>query len=65
LVYRSLLLNTTEGLGAAASVIAVVELAAKVASLYFEYSSAVMNARCDIKRLRKHTNSLRITVDGM
>ncbi|KAK3363905.1 hypothetical protein B0T25DRAFT_627877 [Lasiosphaeria hispida] len=53
-----------EGLGAAASVIAVLELAAKVASLCLEYSSAVKSARSDIERLRKHTNSLKITVDG-
>ncbi|KXX78527.1 Vegetative incompatibility protein HET-E-1 [Madurella mycetomatis] len=49
---------------ATASVIAVVELAAKIASLCVEYSSAVKNARSDIERLRKHTISLKITVDG-
>jgi WD40 repeat protein len=53
-----------EGLGAAASIIAVVELAAKVASLCLEYSSAVKNARADIDRLRQHTASLNITVEG-
>ncbi|KAK0632942.1 hypothetical protein B0T14DRAFT_542129 [Immersiella caudata] len=53
-----------EGLGAAASVIAVVELAAKVASLCLEYSSAVKHAKSDIERLRKHTDSLKITVNG-
>ncbi|KAK3312023.1 hypothetical protein B0H66DRAFT_101489 [Apodospora peruviana] len=53
-----------EGLGAAASVIAVVELAAKVASICLEYSSAVKNAKSDIERLRKHTDSLKITVYG-
>lgn len=53
-----------EGLGAAASVIAVVELTAKVASLCLEYSSAIKNARSDIERLRQHTNSLKITFDG-
>ncbi|EAQ86590.1 hypothetical protein CHGG_07843 [Chaetomium globosum CBS 148.51] len=53
-----------EGLGAAASVIAVVELAAKVGSLCLEYSSAVKSARSDIERLRKHTESMKITVDG-
>ncbi|KAK4643732.1 hypothetical protein QC761_0070940 [Podospora bellae-mahoneyi] len=52
-----------EGLGAAASVIAVVELAARVASLCLEYSSAVKNARSDIERLRKHTDSLKITIE--
>ncbi|KAK0714729.1 WD40-repeat-containing domain protein [Lasiosphaeris hirsuta] len=53
-----------EGLGAAASVIAVVDLAAKVGSLCLEYSSAVKSARSDIERLRKHTDSLKITFDG-
>ncbi|KAK3333464.1 hypothetical protein B0T19DRAFT_354755 [Cercophora scortea] len=53
-----------EGLGAAASIIAVVELAAKVASLCLEYSSAVKNARADIDRLRQQTNSLKTTVEG-
>ncbi|KAM7210374.1 hypothetical protein V8F06_014238 [Rhypophila decipiens] len=53
-----------EGLGAAASIIAVVELAAKVASLCLEYSSAVKDARADIDRLRQHTGSLKITVEG-
>lgn len=53
-----------EGLAAAASVIAVVELAAKVASLCLEYASAVKNARADIERLRKHIDSLKTTVEG-
>ena len=53
-----------EGLGAAASTIAVVELAAKVASLCLEYSSAVKSARADIERLRQHTDGLKTTVEG-
>ncbi|KAL2193606.1 quinon protein alcohol dehydrogenase-like superfamily [Corynascus similis CBS 632.67] len=53
-----------EGLGAAASVVAVIELAAKVSSLYLEYSSAVKSARSDIERLRKQTKNIEITVDG-
>ncbi|KAL2192251.1 hypothetical protein P885DRAFT_48132 [Corynascus similis CBS 632.67] len=53
-----------EGLGAAASVIAVVELAAKVGSLCLEYSSAVKSARSDIERLKKHTDSLKTTAEG-
>ena len=52
-----------EGLGAAASVIAVVELAAKVGSLCLEYSSAVKSARPDIDRLLKHTKNLKTTAD--
>jgi uncharacterized phage infection (PIP) family protein YhgE len=53
-----------EGLGAAASVIAVVELAAKVGSLCLEYSSAIKNARSDIERLKKYTDSLKTTAEG-
>jgi len=53
-----------EGLAAAASVIAVVDLAAKVGALCLEYSSAVKSARSDIDRLRKHTDSLKITFEG-
>jgi len=53
-----------EGLGAAASTIAVVELAAKVASLCLEYSFAVKNAKSDIERLRQHTDTLKATVEG-
>lgn len=54
-----------EGLGAAASAIAVVELTAKVGSLCLEYSSAVKSARSDIKRLRKHTDTLKTTAEGV
>lgn len=51
-----------EGLGAAASAIAVVELAAKVVSLCAEYSSAVKNASHDIQRLRERVRSLETTL---
>jgi hypothetical protein len=53
-----------EGLGVAASVIAVVELAAKVASLCVDYSCAVKHARADIERLRQRTDSLKATLEG-
>ncbi|KAH8760474.1 hypothetical protein F5883DRAFT_140510 [Diaporthe sp. PMI_573] len=53
-----------DGLGAAASVIAVVEIAAKVASLCLEYSSAVKNAKPDIERLRRHNGSLKMALEG-
>lgn len=49
---------------AAASTIAVVELAAKVGSLCLEYSSAVKNAKPDIERLRRHTGGLKATLEG-
>jgi hypothetical protein len=47
-----------EGLGAAASVIAVVDLCAKVASLCFQYSLAVKDAKNDITRLQGEVKSL-------
>jgi hypothetical protein len=48
-----------EGLGAAASVIAVVELAAKVGKICLDYWSAVKSARSDIERLQKYTENLK------
>lgn len=53
-----------EGLGAAASAMAVVELAAEIAKLCLEYSSAVKNARPEIDRLRQHTDNLKTTIEG-
>ena len=48
----------TEGLGVAASAIAVIELTAKVASLCLDYSNSVKGARDDIDRLRAETLKL-------
>ncbi|KAK5662884.1 hypothetical protein OQA88_6295 [Cercophora sp. LCS_1] len=48
-----------EVLGAAASVIAVVELAAKVGKICLDYWSAVKSARSDIERLQKYTENLK------
>ncbi|KAL8739579.1 MAG: hypothetical protein Q9190_007633, partial [Brigantiaea leucoxantha] len=42
-----------DGLSAAASVIAVIEISAKVATLCFQYSAAVKDANEDIERLQK------------
>ena len=47
-----------EGLGVAASVIAVVELSAKVASLCLQYCKDVKHAKDDIIRLRKQVIDL-------
>lgn len=47
-----------EGLGAAASVIAVIELSAKVASACLKYSYAVKHAAKDIDRLQGEVRSL-------
>jgi hypothetical protein len=48
-----------EGLGAAANVIAVVDLCAKVASFCYQYSLAVKHAKNDITRLQGELKSLR------
>ena len=47
-----------EGLGIAASAIAVIELSAKVASLCLQYSKDVQGARDDIARLQRTTTDL-------
>ena len=48
-----------DGLSAAASVIAVIDISAKVASLCFQYLDAVKNAKEDIKRLQKKVDNIR------
>ena len=53
-----------DGLGSAASVIAVIDLSAKVASLCFQYSTAVKNAKSDIERLRRELDRLKTTLEG-
>ncbi|KAH8747606.1 hypothetical protein F5883DRAFT_509598 [Diaporthe sp. PMI_573] len=47
-----------EGLGVAASVIAVVELSAKIASICSQYIKDVKNAENDVRRLLQEVNSL-------
>lgn len=51
-----------EGLGVAASIIAVVDLSAKVATLCFQYSKDVSSARADIERLRSQVEHLATTL---
>jgi hypothetical protein len=51
-----------EALGLAASVIAIIELSAKVASLCFEYYNNVKNARDDIARLQREADRLKDTL---
>ncbi|KFY28387.1 hypothetical protein V491_00489 [Pseudogymnoascus sp. VKM F-3775] len=51
-----------EGLGLAASIIAVIELSAKVASLCLEYYTNVKNARDDITRLQREADRLEVTL---
>ncbi|ORY68637.1 uncharacterized protein BCR38DRAFT_482140 [Pseudomassariella vexata] len=49
-----------EGLGMAASAIAVIELSAKVASLCLQYSKNVKHAKDDIERIQSEVRSLKV-----
>jgi len=53
-----------DGLGSAAGIIAVLDLSAKVASLCFQYSKAVKNAKSDIERLCGELDRLNTTLEG-
>lgn len=48
-----------DGLSGAASIIAVVDISAKVASLCFQYSLAVKDAKNDITRLQKKVGDVK------
>ena len=48
-----------DGLSVAANVIAVVDISAKIASLCFQYSVAVKNAKEDIGRLQRKVNDIK------
>ncbi|KAH7464012.1 hypothetical protein FOMA001_g17831 [Fusarium oxysporum f. sp. matthiolae] len=54
-----------EVIGLAASVIAIIDLSAKVATLCLQYSTAVGNARDDIVRLRRRLDNLVTTLQGV
>ncbi|KAL8284649.1 hypothetical protein RB600_009186 [Gaeumannomyces tritici] len=54
-----------EGLGAAASAIAVIDLAAKVGALCFQYSLAVKDAKEDIERFRQQIEALKTIAEGL
>ncbi|KAH7116445.1 hypothetical protein EDB81DRAFT_819588 [Dactylonectria macrodidyma] len=47
-----------EAVGLAISVIAIIDLSAKVATLCLQYSTAVRNAGDDITRLQRRLNDL-------
>lgn len=51
-----------DGLSAAASVIAVIDISAKIASLCFQYSVAVKNAKEDIQRIQKKASDIGSTL---
>lgn len=53
-----------DGLSSAASVIAVIELSAKVASLCFQYLNEVKNAKSEIERLQGVLDNLNIVLEG-
>lgn len=53
-----------DAVGSSASVIAVIELSAKVASLCIRYSSAVKNARSDIERFQSELERLKTCLHG-
>ncbi|KAH7124548.1 hypothetical protein EDB81DRAFT_872342 [Dactylonectria macrodidyma] len=54
-----------EAVGLAASVIAIIDLSAKVAVLCLQYSTAVGNARADITRLQSRLDDLGTTLQGV
>ncbi|KAH7111546.1 hypothetical protein EDB81DRAFT_355668 [Dactylonectria macrodidyma] len=54
-----------EAAGLAASVIAIIDLSAKVAVLCLDYSTTVSNARADITRLRSRLYDLGTTLQGV
>lgn len=54
-----------DGLACAASIIAVIDLSAKIASLCFHYSVAVKNAKKDIERLQKKVSDLKDVLKGV
>ncbi|RYP58533.1 hypothetical protein DL769_008907 [Monosporascus sp. CRB-8-3] len=54
-----------DGLGSAASVVTVIDLSAKVASLCFQYSTAVKNAKSDIERVRGEVDRLKTTLESV
>ena len=54
-----------EGISGAASIIAVVDLSARVASLCFQYLVAVKDAKEDIKRLQGEVNSIKDVLGGV
>jgi hypothetical protein len=53
-----------EAVGSAASIIAVIDLSAKIVSLCFQYFSDVKNAKSDVKRLQGELKRLTTTLQG-
>jgi hypothetical protein len=53
-----------EAVGAVASIVAIIDLSAKVASLCCGYATAVKNAKSDIERLQQEVSLLKATLEG-
>lgn len=54
-----------DGLSAASSIIAVIDISTKIASLCFQYSVAVKDAKSDIERLQKKIADLNNVLGGV
>jgi hypothetical protein len=54
-----------DGLSGAASVIAVVDISAKIASLCVQYSVAAKNAKGDIERLQRKVHDIKIVLEEL
>lgn len=53
-----------EAAGAVASIVAIIDLLAKVASFCCQYATVVKNARSDIDRLQQEVSLLKATFEG-
>jgi len=54
-----------DGLSAAASVIAVIDISAKIASLCFQYSTEVKNAKDDIERIQRKLSDIKNLLEAV
>ncbi len=54
-----------DGLAAAASVIAVIDMSARIASLCYQYSVEVKDAKKDIERLRKAVTDVKMVLEDV
>jgi hypothetical protein len=54
-----------DGLSGAASVIAVIDISAKIASLCYQYSVAVSDAKNDVERIKKKVSNVKPVLEGV
>jgi hypothetical protein len=64
-LYHFSTLCILDGLSAAASVTAIIDISAKVVSLCFQYSAAVKDAKKDIERLRRTVTNVKNVLEGV